>query len=63
MLRIGVIPMPPVRNTAGLGDIPMQGERSSGAAHGELRAKSGCFNAFLKAVLRMRIAIMTGLLS
>ena len=41
------------------GEISMQVERSPGTADDELRAKS----AVLKGVFRMRIAIMTGLLS
>src|SRR5207237_9269599 len=50
MLRIGVIPMPLVRNTAGL-VTSLCKVNDPLAAHGELRAKSGCFQRVLKGSL------------
>src|SRR6266849_903499 len=63
MLRIGVIPMPPARNTAGLVTSLCRVNDPLGRLTVNFVPRAAAFNAFLNAVLRMRIAIMIGSLS
>src|SRR4029077_1927202 len=60
MLRIGAIPMPPARNTAGRVISLCSVKDPRGRLTMNFVPKAAAFNALLKAVLRMRIAIMIG---
>src|ERR1700675_2865253 len=63
MLRIGEIPMPPARNTAGRGMSVCSVKDPRGRLTMNFVPKAAVFKALLKAVLRMRMAIMIESLS
>src|SRR6266853_88237 len=63
MLRMGAIPMPPPRNTAGRVMSLCSVKDPLGRLTMNFVPRAADFSAVLKAVFRMRIAIMTGLLS
>src|SRR5580658_1329222 len=63
MLRIGVAPMPPARSTAGRVISLCSVNDPLGRLTVNFVPRAAAFKAHLKAVLRMRVAIMTGLLS
>src|SRR5229473_3642048 len=63
MLRIGVITMPPAIKTAGLVTSLCRVNDPLGRLTMNFVPRAAAFNALLKQVLRMRMAIMTGLLS